>query len=413
MSSSLGSAWLSFLLALAMVAVFGESAWAQTAKMQRPITAAVGRTSTPTRMHVINNASSSASKSGPSTRRSGVSTASIATQSQAHLSQAQLAPTVMHGMPFEGTAESILIDDGTMLNPSLIDGNACDSCGSEFCCCNPAGYLIDWTRADLWAGTTGFVGPGNFITSGANSAGAVEGSFGFQEGVNFGSRVPSLLCGQMGAQLGLRFVQAQLDGSAAGTDNRQQTFATAGMFRRVDYGVQAGLVVDYLHDDWIYQADLLQLRGEVSYLLTPCHELGFRLTDSQQTDAITASLASSNTPITPKLAALNTYRFFYRYRYGELGRGLAELQAGWTETSGTVLGIDLKTPLQNQLGLATSVTYVIPNEDASLSFASEGWNLSMAIVWTPGRGFGQARDYYRPLFDVADNGSLLSRIANN
>jgi hypothetical protein len=388
---------LGLLLALLVNVAAHSSAGAQSPAMKQSVGNGAG---TPTL------ARSTGHQPAPArpVRRSPVRTASAVEPVESNL-----APTVVHGHSVYQPPNSILVDDSAVANSSLA---SCDSCGSDFCCSNPSGYLFDWSRADLWAGTAGFVGPSNFITSGANANGAVEGSFGFQEGINFGSRLPSLLSGQMGAQLGARFIQSHLDGSAAGTDNRQQAFATAGLFRRVDYGLQAGLVVDFLHDDWIYKADYLQLRGEASFLFSPCHDFGFRFTDSQRSDSVTAKLAGSTTSTTLDLAALNTYRFFYRYRYGERSRGQAEIQAGWTEDSGTVLGVDLKTPLQNQLGLMTSATYLLPPAGASPGFASEGWNLSIAIAWTPGRCFGLARDYYRPLFDVADNGSLLTKRGN-
>lgn len=287
----------------------------------------------------------------------------------------------------------------------------CDSCGmANQCCCNPAGFLFDWKRADLWMGVASFTGESNFLTTGSDTDAQVAGNFGFQEGFNFGSRMPSLLGGQVGAQLGMRFTQSQFDGTSAGMDSRTQTFITAGLFRRVDYGFQGGLVVDYLHDDWVYQADLLQLRGELSFLFSPCHDFGFRFTDNQQTDDTTASIRGRTTPLPIQLETLNNYRFFYRYRFSERGRGVAELQAGFTEDEGTILGVDLKTPLQNQLGLQTSATYLIPPSDASDAYTREGWNIGLAIVWTPGRVFGTGRDYYRPLFDVADNGSMLTRL---
>ena len=268
---------------------------------------------------------------------------------------------------------------------------------------------MDWTRADLWAGTVGFSVPANFLSTASSSTGAIEGVFGFQEGINFGTQVPSLLCGQMGSQLGARFIQSQLDGSAAGVDHRQQVFVTTGLFRRVDYGVQGGLVVDYLHDDWLYKADLLQLRGELSYLLSPCHELGFRFTDSQQIDDTSYRLRGSAVTNTVRISSLDTYRGFYRFRFSEQSRGQAELHGGWTKDSGAILGMTLNTPLQNQLGMTTTATYLLPPKDASPSYASEGWNIGLALVWTPGRKFGLARDYYRPLFDVADNSTLISK----
>ena len=179
--------------------------------------------------------------------------------------------------------------------------------------CAPVICLVDWSRADLWMGVAGFSGPTGFVTSGANTTGQVEGSFGFHEGINLGSSLPSLLCGQLGAQIGLRAVQANLDGSAASLDTRNQLFVTGGLFRRVDYGFQGGLVVDYLHDDWFYQADLLQLRGEISFLLTPCHDLGFRFTTNQQTEEVQAFLASGTSPVDVEISTMESYRFFYRF----------------------------------------------------------------------------------------------------
>ncbi len=287
----------------------------------------------------------------------------------------------------------------------------CDSCGmASQCCCNPVGALFDWSRADVWFGMNAFTGAANFLTTGSDARGQVEGNFGFQEGFNFGSRVPSLLSGQVGSQIGMRFTHTQLDGSIVGDDSRNQMFLTAGLFRRVDYGLQGGLVVDYLHDDWIYQADLVQLRGELSFLFSPCHDFGFRFTDSQQVEELDVTIRGAAAPLSIQLAALNNYRFFYRYRFSERGRGLAELQAGFTEDSGAVLGVSLKTPLQGQLGLETSATYLLPADDAIEPYQSESWNLGIGFVWTPGRLFGTGRDYYRPLLDVADNGSFLTRL---
>lgn len=287
----------------------------------------------------------------------------------------------------------------------------CDNCGAMngVCICQPFGWLLDWSRGDLWLGSVGFSGASSSLGAAAGDAGQVAGNFGFQEGFNFGTRLPGLLCGQLGSQLGMRFTQSQLDGSSAGEDHRTQTFVTAGLFRRVDYGFQGGLVVDYLHDDWIYQADLLQLRGELSFLFTPCHDFGFRFSDSQQTDDTTARVRGSAMPIDLRLSALNTYRFFYRARFGHNAAGQAELNAGFSEDSSAILGASLRAPLHNQLGLDVSTTYLIPPSQTDMAYTQDGWNLNLALVWTPGRSFGSDRDYYRPLLSVADNGSLFTR----
>ncbi len=193
-------------------------------------------------------------------------------------------------------------------------------CNSQ--CCSPLGHLLDWSRCDLFLGTTGFSNPTNFLTTGTNTVGQVEGNFGFQQGINFGNCVPGLLGGQVGAQLGLRAVQSQLNGNAAGNDARTQLFATGGLFRRVDFGVQGGLVVDYLHDDWLAVVDLAQLRGELSFAMSPCHEGGFRFTSSLNTHESDARLAGLLAPTTVKLTALDSYRFFYRCSLGDEGARL-------------------------------------------------------------------------------------------
>ncbi len=345
--------------------------------------------------------------------RNSVSVASATKQAEA------LAPTAMGtaamGTTAMGTAnESLFTQEAMEGGPAQVAPESfagCDSCGGQdACCCESSCFLLDWTRADLWIGTASFGTPANFLNTSPNSTGAIEGSFGFQEGINFGTRVPSVLCGQLGSQLGLRFIHSQLEGSAAGTDHRQQLFLTTGLFRRVDYGVQGGLVIDYLHEDWIYKADLLQLRGELSYLLSPCHELGFRFTDNQQTDDTTYRIRGNAATLSARVTALDSYRGFYRFRFSEEARGQAELQVGWTRDSAAILGIAINAPLQNQIGLAATTTYLLPQNDATPSYASEGWNLGLALVWTPGRRFGRTRDYYRPLFEVADNGSLISKL---
>ncbi len=316
-------------------------------------------------------------------------------------------------------ASSTGIDQSdAVIDPDYIHGTwddscdaGCDACGSRVgCVCDPVGYLLDWSRCDLSVGATSFATASNFLTTGQSGNGQLEGSFGFQESINFGSRAIGLLNGQVGAQLGLRAIQSQLEGSAAGADSRNQLFLTAGLYRRVDYGVQGGLVIDYMHEDSLFAADLLQLRGELSYMLTACHEAGFRFTSSQRTAETTARINGLAAPITVKLSALDTYRFFYRVRLGENGRGSAELHGGFSEDRDGILGLGLSTPLQGSVGLGASMVYLFPHSGANPTYASESWNLGVSMIWTPGRAFGTARDYYRPLFDVADNGSMLHKL---
>lgn len=91
---------------------------------------------------------------------------------------------------------------------------------------------------------------------------------------------------------------------------------------------------------------------------------------------------------------------------------MAELQAGFSEDSAAILGANFRIPLQNQLGLDLNTNYLMPPSDSAVPYAQEGWNMNIALVWTPGRCFGGDGDYYRPLLDVAHNGNFLTRHAN-
>lgn len=268
-------------------------------------------------------------------------------------------------------------------------------------------YLLDWSRADLWIGTSGFTNPASAFVNGQNTVAQVEGSFGFQEGFNFGSQLPSLLSGQIGSQLGMRFIQSNLDGSGASDGSRSQVFATAGLFRRIDYGVQGGVVVDYLRDQWIYTADLWQLRGELSYLFSPAHEVGFRFTDGGRTHRQSVRL-STGTTLNIALQALDTYRIFGRLRFGHCAANAAEVHLGTSDDGGLLMGGVLQNPLSGQVGLETAATYFLPKASITNADTREAWNLSLALVWTPGRLFGTQRDYNRPLFEAAGNGSFIA-----
>jgi len=296
------------------------------------------------------------------------------------------------------------------------DVSACDECVSGDHCdaslaCGPAPhhFLLDWSRSDLWVGVTSFSNPSNFLSGAASDDDQVEGIFGFQQGFNFGNRIPSLLAGQVGSQVGMRFVQGSLNGSGLTDKERNQFFATLGLFRRVDYGVQGGLVVDYLRDQWLYESNLVQLRGELSFLFSPIHEIGFRFTDSLRESTDTALLPASATSVAVRMSALETFRIYGRRRFGTNCGGLVELHIGSSQDGGTLLGGLLQNPLSGQLGLETSATFFTPKSSTQEAFSREVWNLSMAIVWTPGRLFGSQRDYDRPLFEVASNGSVLPK----
>ena len=111
-----------------------------------------------------------------------------------------------------------------------------------------------------------------------NSNRGADGSFGFHEGVNFGTSARNVVFPpSIGFQLGFQATQTNLDGASFTLQERNQTFLTTGIFRRGDYGLQGGIVFDYLWDDWYYDLNVGQIRGEISMAVSERTSYGFRV----------------------------------------------------------------------------------------------------------------------------------------
>ncbi len=259
---------------------------------------------------------------------------------------------------------------------------------------------------EAFGGVQGFTGP-------ANRGGS--GSFGFHEGFNWG--VP--LAGFLSGQLGVNWTQSNFSGSFFTPDSRNQIFFTTGLFRRVDWGFQGGLVFDYLHDEWDYSADLAQLRGELSWLWCGCNEVGFWFTAGvnnsnnlairQPVFANDGSIRVINSNAT--LAVNEIYAFFFRRQFACGGQG--RLFGGFTGNSQGLVGGDAQMPINPNWSLRSNFIFVSSGGGSSTTdpgFTRESWNVGISLVWTPcPRGIGGA-NYNRPLFNVADNGSFLTRL---
>ncbi|MDA8743941.1 hypothetical protein N9N28_04835 [Rubripirellula amarantea] len=290
---------------------------------------------------------------------------------------------------------------------------SCDACSSCDVSSIPL-FLpmlrVQWCRFDFFAGVQGFKGPLNYAnTSSTNpNVRSGSGSFGFYEGFNEGRSLKKLFGWDMAAQLGLRATQSSLYGSEFTDESRQQVFVTAGLFRRVDYGLQYGAVLDYLNEDWWYQADLLQIRGEVSWKTNGCHVFGVQymagLSDSTSTTAVqdsTNTIFAGSISIEPT----DQYRVFYRRLLNRSGDWTAFI--GGTDREDTLLGAGMNLPLTQKLLLNSSATFLIPAEaDLNRDFQDETWNISLGLTYRPGGPKGCGR-YCRPLFDVADNGTMM------
>lgn len=298
------------------------------------------------------------------------------------------------------------------------------TCGMEMmgeCSCNACSGIesipvflpmlrINWNRFQFFAGMQGFKGPLNFANTVAPEPEQRNGSgsFGFFQGFNEGRSLKPLLGWDLAAQLGIRTTQSNLSGAEFTEDTRNQVFVTGGFFRRVDYGLQYGLVFDYLNDDWWFQGDSTQLRGELSWRADQCHSFGFQFMSGLGSDSSTTFVRTSSGAIIRseiEFEPTDQYRLFYRRLLA--GSGDWSAFAGWTDNDDGILGASLNLPLRQKLMLSTGATFLVPREgDQSGGNQEEGWNISIGLVYRPGGPMGCGR-YCRPMFDVADNGTFM------
>jgi hypothetical protein len=90
-------------------------------------------------------------------------------------------------------------------------------------------------------------------------------------------------------------------------------------------------------------------------------------------------------------------------------RGLGKVVRNRNNDSNGILGADTLVPVGGSFSLSSEFAYLIPNEKNGTAGAShEAWNVGVGLVW---HWDGQARkcfdNCYRPLFNVADNGTLI------
>ena len=300
-----------------------------------------------------------------------------------------------YSIAFEG--EEVLPDEvlgeGEIVDGSLLEhGEDCIGC-SNGCLIPCPGNWLD--RVDLFAGVQGFTGP-------ANRGGV--GSFGFYEGANWGAPV-GCLPWEIGSQFGARWTQSHFGGSDFSDAIRDQVFVTGGLFRRADWGLQGGVVIDYLRDQWYFDNELVQLRGEVSWINPCAHEFGFRFATNIQ-DSLSVS-SVDRVDLVEEWKTTDLYTFFYRRSFEDCG-ATGSLFVGFSGSSDAVIGANADVPLSERWALRTGFTYLIPEETSpGQGYLEESWNVSTGLVFYPGCRTARGKDYNHPLFNVADNGSML------
>ena len=337
--------------------------------------------------------------------------------------------------------------DGSYVEGSYIDGGyvggeivteGCSDCGTCGACdsyftpgaycgpgsCAPLAYeLAQCWRRNFWAGVgavvynaeyfggaTSFRSPLFPTPGGAAGALSSDSSHGFYGGANVGFPLLGISGGNLSGQIGVRSVQTNFNGNEFSAENRDQLFVTAGVFRRVDYGFQAGVVADILHEEWFTQSDVVQIRGEVGWVLGGQRSFGFRFASNTQDDVASGTFGG-NTFTNLVTSSADNYRFFLRSERPSSGYG--EIFVGWSDLEQTVVGLDFDVAVTERIGVQAGFTYYLNDEglptgttNVAGGNSAEAFNLFVGFVLRP-KGRSYYDSYDRPLFSVADNGSFL------
>ncbi len=316
---------------------------------------------------------------------------------------------------FGGPVESVTA--GSYFDEGYVEGDCYGGCGADDCCgrggCSSCDVEDCWLNGLAGIFSTGeyFIGGTGFRSKQFSVPGDTtifdDASFGFYGGFNFGMPLCKLTCGVVSGQIGVRSVSTEFDGNSFFDDNRDQTFFTAGFFRRVDQGIQFGVVADVLREEWFTETETVQIRGDLAWVYPTGSAFGFRFSSSAQDD-VTDGIINGNRFTGLGTDLIDTYRFYYRHAVAN--GGYSDISLGWSNDDHFVLALDYDMPLTETWAMQSSMTYLAGDDVANaVAFAGTGnetWNLTVGFAWRP-RGRSWYRSYDRPLFNVADNGSMI------
>lgn len=306
----------------------------------------------------------------------------------------------------EGYGEGL--EGEPLMQEGYVDPYLCDECGASYCeilrclcACMRKSYLYSpsmWRNFSAITGVQGFKGPADL---------GVNGNFGFNKSVNWAT--PFWNKHGIGHQLGATVMFSDFEGNSSPLgSSRFQFFATTGLFRRAtrNHGFQGGAALDYLYDDYYVNMNLLQMRAELSYL-HDCHEIGFWGAFHLNSDTSTVDSIVGLTQTT--WTANNQYNLFYRRNFDN---GLNyRLWVGLNDYADVLFGGDCSAQMSQRWSLQTSYNYLLPTGNTDVpKNVTESFNLSLNLVWYPfARKCDPCPNRYRPLFGVADNGTMMTR----
>ncbi len=308
------------------------------------------------------------------------------------------------------------------------DGEACPGCAPMW---DPDGRICAYFRRFGrpyygWRWYRDFTASAG-VTSFQNATNlGLHGNYGFNEYANWA--MPFWNAFGLGWQIGVRGVQADFqrtqitaaNGSPLlNTNARNQVFLTTGFFTRAfeGRGLQGGVVYDYLQDNWFDTTDLAQARAELSYVWG-YHEFGFwGAYNANNANGAFITGARGNSAA---FDTLDLYTGFYRLQFGDANE--IKIWGGASGQGDYLSGMLVRAPMSRSLALEGTFTYLIPSSSntvplprgGTLTYAEQAWNVSTNLVWYPAcRARRSLSSPYRPLFDVADNGSMIGTVSVN
>lgn len=286
--------------------------------------------------------------------------------------------------------------DGDWVEDGAMECDECNACETECCPPRPPCWL-DGFGGVLYSGEY-FIGAEAHRSLGfddpqtENGAELDDCGFGFYGGANFGFPLNWLTCGVLSGQLGINSINTNLNAAPSTVDDHEW-FVTGGFFRRVDYGLQGGVVGDFLEESWEFDPRVVQVRGELSWAFPEGYVYGFRFAKGVQDFIDDQTPAFNRQP-------MDHYRFFARHPI--CGGGYSELAGGWSEDGQGLMSMAFDVPMKECVALKSGFTYVFSDD----AHDADAFNIFLGVTLRP-RGASWWDYYHRPMFDVADNGSLI------
>jgi hypothetical protein len=249
----------------------------------------------------------------------------------------------------------------------------------------------------------------------------INGNYGANEYINWS--MPFWNAFGIGWQLGARAVQTgyqpttvNVAGTSFTRPARDQVFVTTGFFTRAfeGRGLQGGAVYDYLSDQYYDTVDVAQIRSELSYVWG-YHEIGYWGAHN---------ILNQNSFFLPRPTATATgttvdfYSAFYRLHFGDANEW--RIWGGATANGEGIFGSQVRAPMTKSFAIEGMFTYLVPEASQTIpldnigsisTFSPAAWNVSVNLVYYPAcRSRRSLASPYRPLFDVADNGSMIRAV---